>query len=419
MIHFEGQAIDRKYFRNATIIETLYLFFLCSTISNAGYSITYALLFLCAMVHLIKKNGKFKIPEMHFLAIYFLFTVTLLIAAFLRNDAESIQATLKYIYWTIPFFIIYIFNESYFFNKSVQWGTSLAAIVLSGYALYIFFFLPHDGRIGGFFRSPNDYAMVAEMFTPFIFASWWYYNKIQEGKFGIKFSNVLVISAFFMSVIGIFLTKSRGGIAGFLFGAVVTVVIWTLLNKEHNYHISKIKIFICSCIICLVASIFMVITLQYCQRSYDNERVLLFKSSYNMWSDNKIYGVGYSRWKEEYQSKYIYPEAKEPNLPMPHNTFAEFFSTTGLIGGLGYSIFVFGSIILLLRLIRKNPSNPYLWAMFWVSVAIFVHGLVDAGLRNKFVVRLYFAFWGVTLASLYSGLNWKKSIQGNIDKEVR
>lgn len=390
-----------------SIIEIIYLFFLCSTISNAGYSISYALLIICMVICLAKTHKNFQFPDKQFISIYLVFMCSLVIAAMLSGDGKSLQSTIKYIYWTLPFFVLYTINQRSFYHQSVQWGTSLASIILSGYVLFIFFFLPHGERISGFFRNPNDYAMVVEMFLPFIFASICKNYQFQRKKiFSFSnWSNIFNIIAFVISVFGIFLSKSRGGIAGFLFGAAVLIILNILLNKK--YVVSKIKILFACCILCFVATGLIVVMTQHYQRGYDYERVLLVQSSYKMWNDHKLYGVGYSRWQKEYKEKYISPEAKEPDLPMPHNTFAEYFSTTGVIGGLGYSIFVFGSIIILIKKMKEDITNPYIQALLWVSISILAHGLVDAGLRNKFVARLYFGFWGITLASVYNWTYWK------------
>ena len=46
------------------------------------------------------------------------------------------------------------------------------------------------------------------------------------------------------------------------------------------------------------------------------------------------------------------------------------------------------------------PENMYLQAMLWAFIAMFAHGLVDAGITNKFAARLLFGFLGITMASL-------------------
>lgn len=407
-----------KYFKYIFFIETIYLFFLCSTVSNAGYSISYALLIICMFFCLIYRNKKDLIKERSFFVIYIVFMASLFIAAVLSGDKKSFDSTIKYIYWTIPFFVMYIVNKKIFFYQSVQWGTSLAAILLGGYSIIIFLCFPHGERITAFFSSPNDHAMVAEMFTPFIIMTIWKIKRFRITNLPTlnKFFNIFFIFSFFISVIGILLTKSRGGITGFIFGVVVIIVLNILFK---TVHIPKIRIIVSSIILCLIAGAIISIVLQHYQRSYDYERILLFKSSYAMWYDHKLYGVGFSRWQEEYKQVYILPEAKEPNLSMPHNTFAEFFSTTGLIGGVGYSFFVFGSIIILIKKMKEDITNPYVQALLWVSISILVHGLVDAGLRNKFVVRLYFAFWGITLASIGNWQLWKEIMTFQVRKLVK
>lgn len=41
------------------------------------------------------------------------------------------------------------------------------------------------------------------------------------------------------------------------------------------------------------------------------------KSSYAMWEDHKLYGVGFGHWAREYPN-YISPAAREPDLTIPH-----------------------------------------------------------------------------------------------------
>ncbi|WP_437796019.1 O-antigen ligase family protein [Mitsuokella multacida] len=74
-------------------------------------------------------------------------------------------------------------------------------------------------------------------------------------------------------------------------------------------------------------------------RSNNHERILLWTSSYHMWKDHKIIGIGLANWKVAYEKEYILPEVKEHDLTMPHNVFMIFLSQTGIIGILDYFIF--------------------------------------------------------------------------------
>lgn len=133
-------------------------------------------------------------------------------------------------------------------------------------------------------------------------------------------------------------------------------------------------------------------------RAYDLERFLMMESSYHMWEDHKAFGVGLDNWGNEYK-KYVSPMAKEPNLPMPHNNVAFFFSTTGIVGGLGYCVYVLGTLAFLLKKIRENPVNLYYSAAFWAFLAIVIHGMVDSGIMNKYQMQILSANLGVALSS--------------------
>ena len=111
--------------------------------------------------------------------------------------------------------------------------------------------------------------------------------------------------------------------------------------------------------------------------------------------------MGFDNWKKEYQTKYILPEAKEPNLAMSHNTITGFYSMTGIVGGTGYMIFSIGIFVFLLKRIWQYPENPYLQAMLWAYIVIFVEGMVNAGIKDKFEMRMFFGYLGITLALIH------------------
>ena len=87
-------------------------------------------------------------------------------------------------------------------------------------------------------------------------------------------------------------------------------------------------------------------------------------------------------------------------MDFPHNTIAYFFSTSGVIGGVGFLVFTFGMIVFLFNLLRKYPNNIYVQAMLWSFIAFSVHGLVDLGFLMKQGERLLFTFLGITCASV-------------------
>ena len=381
---------------NAMTIKNLFLFlyalFLTSRLSNAGISISVGLLCIVLIYVYIKRFKKFILPNTTFLILYVIFFGSLLLSAVLSGDSKSIHETIKYLYWTFPFWVVYVSEKQNFSITSWGYGVSLSLFMLSLCAVYQWISFPLGTRISGTFTSPNGFAGVLETSLPMAVALYWAYGKENQ-----RYIRYILIGIITLSALVLLATQSRGGIAGAVIGGVVVF----LLRYQNRIHLGLSR---WKCIAGVLIFIGVVggvsfLGLSTFHRSYDNERMLLIESSYAMWKDHPIYGVGFSNWKEQYQAQYISPMAKEPNLPMPHNNIAFFFSTTGVIGGLGYGIFTVGLLVLLLRKSIKHPDNVYYQAALWSFIAITVHGLVDSGITNKGNMQLLSFCLGIAFAS--------------------
>lgn len=140
------------------------------------------------------------------------------------------------------------------------------------------------------------------------------------------------------------------------------------------------------------------------QRHYDTERLLLFQSSYAMWQDHKLLGVGLNNWAKEYQQKYMMENATERNLDVPHNTIVWFFTTTGVIGGTGYLFFILYNTVLLCRKIGLETTRDrwVLYAVLLAFLAINIHGMVDVGFTHKGIARLLYLQLGFAIYRSYT-----------------
>ena len=374
----------------------LYTTFLISTLSNAGVSISVSLLCVVIIYLYVKNFKKILWPDKTFLAIYIVFFGSLLLSAVISGDLKSISETIKYIYWTLPFWVVYLSEKRSFSIESWGYGTSLSLLVVSVYSIYQFITLPLGTRITGTFANPNGFVGVLETSLPILIAFYWSYGEknIKQYHQLIKYILLGIIG---MTVFVLLATQSRGGIAGAFIGGIV-VFLMRYRNKIGIQYNNR-KNIACALILAAAVSGVAFLGLSTFQRSYDNERMLLIQSSYAMWKDNPVYGVGFSNWKEQYQSHYISPMAKEPNLPMPHNNVAFFFSITGIIGGIGYIVFTIGLLLLLIKKIVKYPQNVYYQAALWSFIAISVHGFVDSGITNKFNMQILFLCLGIAFAS--------------------
>lgn len=383
-----------------TIIINLYVFFLCSTKSNAGYSISLGLLVLCLFIYYGKKKSLPVLGEKSFFISYGIFATGLLAAAFLLGDNRSIKGTEHFIEFTLPLWVLYLsFQECQKKEASVQWGLLAAMLVLCIPAFRTIATTSANKRIQGDFAQPNNFAMILENSLPFL--GMLLYNQVNNKNLaGVKKYGLSLLfgCAFLAGIIALGFTRSRGGIVGFLLGALIIGLAYWITRKEGMAHRKKWLISIAILSICSVSTVLL--TLNYFHRRYDSERILLLRSSYAMWQDHKAYGVGFNNWPLQYKKHYKLKQAKEPNLPAAHNNIATFFSTTGLLGGLGYLIFTFGSLFWLLKKIKQQPDNMFLYAMLWLFIINSIHGMVDNTLLSKFPTRIYFGMWGMTLGSI-------------------
>ena len=81
--------------------------------------------------------------------------------------------------------------------------------------------------------------------------------------------------------------------------------------------------------------------------------------------------------------------------------FAWFFSATGILGGIGYLLFVVYYCKLLCSRIKDNSKEWILYVGIWALLAITIHGLVDVGITNKEAARLIFLVLGIVLDLRY------------------
>lgn len=370
------------------------LFFISTTLSNAGTSISIGMMLVLTVYMYCKNNYNPPALSKDFLYPYIIFFLLLLIATIPLLDVQSLHKVWKYFYWTLPFFLFYyagcVNDFKHVYEKSILYSM----LFLSGYTLYLASTLPFGTRIAGFSNQPNLHAIIIESILPYvIFIAMVYIKKKDYHKKTLWFAVILSATG----TASLLLTQSRGGCAGFFSGFVFLLLLRIATTK--NIYLNSITKKVCVCVLLVAISMGGIFSQgNKLSRSYDHERILLWTSSYHMWQDHKFFGVGLANWKEAYDTQYILPGAKEPDLAMPHNVFMAFLSQTGIIGFLGYLIFLIGESIFLIKRIIQGSHNYLYYAMLWGLITITVHGVVDTGIINRSAMQIFFSYAGVTLA---------------------
>lgn len=387
-------TVSDKHQLLLAVVVNLYVFFLCSTNWNAGLSISAGIITAVILYVYVFRKERIRQVPVKFFGSYAAFMGLVMLAAFLTGNKGNLKSAFSLVTYSIPMWLFYLTLSKYpdLLNK-LWYGLIAGMWVLNGYGISQLAKFSLLERVHGPVASPNTFAMLLEVLVPLLFFEIRMYQRRQmRSRYLVSlFTGTVSVSLLLFSF-------SRGGIVGFCIGGIITFGI-SKIQENKFLNIKKLTGILLLAIMALTV-LFFKAAISYNGRTYDGERKLLWIAAYHMWDDHKLYGVGLHEWNDVYQKQYILPGAKERNLTLPHNNIANFFSGAGLLGGGGYLLFSCCSFYFLLKSRRENPQNGFLLMMLWVFISFFIHGMVDNTMFGKYGLRLYFAAWGITLASL-------------------
>lgn len=321
------------------------------------------------------------------------FYVCIIMASLLSGHIQGIKISLKYLYWTLPFWMIVYVGRERSVWKGVYWGVAISCFWLCGWGLLEHLKDP-TVRIKGFFGNTNSYAIMLELILPF---SVMLFFRMQEKLWKCLYALIFLLIGY-----NLYFTQSRGAIGSVIIAFFLLLILSAKFFRKE--HISKeivagmISLFLIMFFIGINSRLLV-------KDEYDNERTLLAKSTYSMWIDHKILGVGLGNWDRFYKEKYISSEARERDLNIAHNVHLQILSETGIIGGIGFWGMNLGLFLFLLKRFIKNKKNALLYAMLWALLAFNIHGFVDVGFLFKYGNKLFWGLLGITYLSLENGYN--------------
>ncbi len=129
----------------------------------------------------------------------------------------------------------------------------------------------------------------------------------------------------------------------------------------------------------------------------NSERLLMWKSAWQMFKDNPIFGVGYGEYKFAYQTKYISPQAKEKNLEHAHSNFFQILAECGIVG---FSAFIFMIVYFSYFCLRgwskeKNLAYLMFFSALWGMV---LHGLTEYNFETAMTSKIFWFALALCLA---------------------
>lgn len=431
------------------VLAALVVFSASSDINNINIGISQGLAGAYILYHCIKHKSLqvFTIPKEHLLGMV-VFLGAVLLSSILIQDMGSVRVTGTYLYWTLPFFVITWLGNLADIRYGAVVGGIISVLITGAFSYILYYVLVHNfvqpqkdvylhicqyiekykngllvvlfssivyhmqgvfrwnGRIGAFdSTNPNFYGTLLIGTLPLLLFA--LRSAVLRRN---KWLAGLDIAVLLLGCRALWMTGSRGAVAALFAGGLYILLVYTVANK-------KIKVLLAGL---ALGAVFFGIALNsgIAGRTYqkgDIQREYLLQSSYHMWLDHKLTGVGLENWAPVYLKSYAVEKANKA-LVVPHNAIAWFFSATGIIGGTGYIFFLLYYIVLLTRKIKQQPDSWILYAGLWAFIAINLHGMVDMGIVLKQGARLLYLMLGLALTCNYRGAAGELQTDKNYQK---
>lgn len=262
----------------------------------------------------------------------------------------------------------------------------------------------YSGRYGGVFINPNHLASFLICLHPVIL--------VQVLKSGIKHNlRSLFCFVYILMGVAIFLTMSRGGWIGLLIGSMVVLSV----RFVRNYRPATIASILIAFFIGLGIFSFSTkfrsrITSIAVADSADSGmfRIWLWKSAFQMWSDNKLIGTGPGQFQVRF------PQYRPPTIPVNpeyvHNEYLEILVEYGVLGFVAFSLILYKIIFIpLLFNIKYLIENIILIeSNRWCLILGCIGGVCSLMVHAIFEFSFHIPAIAI-LGALIIGINWKAS----------
>ncbi|MFZ2984944.1 MAG: O-antigen ligase family protein, partial [Candidatus Moraniibacteriota bacterium] len=270
--------------------------------------------------------------------------------------------------------------------------------------------LTYDGRLAAWYLSPNYLAFFLAPGT--LLAHHFYFH-----PFGARmktFRHVFLL-AFVVFMVVLFFTRSYATWVGL----VVAGLAFLFLDMPESATRWKK-----SAALFLLVTVFSALLLlesgspkwqaltSLQERSSLASREMIWRVAVKIISDHPVLGIGLGRFQEVYLSyQQYFPPYLEWAVPQPHNLYLAVWLQTGLLGLLGFTLFIVAWLRKMLALRRSEGENGGRRNLSALLVALLVlylvFGLVDTPF---FKTDSAFAFW--FLIAFGAGLmNQEKSLR--------
>lgn len=241
----------------------------------------------------------FYLPVRYWLP-FAVFLGSVMAASLLLGDRPSIHVAFQYVYWCLPFIVATYLGKQADIKYAALLGAMASVLVSSADMMYFAYYLGAKGRIGAFGRNANHQTFLLLGVLPVIFAAF-LDSRIRTHK---RFCLIQGIVAM-LGLWSLWKTGSRGGMIGFFGGAIFVYGVIMFCRKQFKQFLNGFTICVA------VAAVSALVVNRGGSLQNEAARLRMLRSSYAMWQDHKLTGLGLANWQKEYGTTYLLKEEVE------------------------------------------------------------------------------------------------------------
>ncbi len=249
----------------------------------------------------------------------------------------------------------------------------------------------HAYRTGGLFSNPMPLAHSYGMIAMLLLGPMFLYGKKEFQK------NKLWVGTAFLTLMAVFLTFTRGIWIGM---TAAVIVMGFLVDWKRGFKILGGTVLVLTLLFVLVSPFRQrVLFSMNPQKTYDSERLTIWRTNFEIFKEHPILGLGYSensRRIREYYDKTGVPRSFHLESHA-HNQYLHFLAGTGLLGLGAYLFLIFWMFRIQTKayfLLRKNQERFFagvLLGIIGAEICFYVAGFTESNFsiaKNRYLMVL-------------------------------
>lgn len=367
----------------------LLLYALLSSITIAGTNIAISLAAVAALIRYYKEPFEINLDKGLLKAIFLFLTAALLSAIFAYYPLIGLNKTANYLYRMLPLFLTVVFIKD---KRQVFEIIALmvVSLILADVAA-IWQGMNGNYRAHGFSANYMVMAGFLLQMIPFLLVL------SLEGKFLSDRYRIACFLVFILSCVALIYNGTRG--AWIAIGIVIPLGLLGMKASKKLIVTMLVSLAVCTLLLLQIPIIKdRVHSITDMTNQSNSERILLWQSSWNMFLDHPITGIGTGNFEKLYVGRYMQPTARE-ELSNAHNNYIHALTENGLIG---FTAFLYLFVYILYHSYRtmKIPHQR-VWGLITLlfTCSLLIQGFTQANFVDSAVIRMYWFLLGLMQAA--------------------